>query len=115
MGEVIEFINVCLFSRKYELNLHVERISYRKRAHIRVQTRTCGAWYVLPFCSLASSDQSVKMFEFCQSVKPSLEDYEADGVCLSFFLPDLDMMNHFYDCRRGLRYWTILHYGKEVK
>ena len=26
------------------------------------------------------------MLEFCQTVKPSLEDYEADGVCFPSYL-----------------------------
>lgn len=58
----------------------------RKRAATRELIRISGAWSVL--CSLPSQfalrhlnlQNCAKMLEFCDTINPSLEDYEAEAV-----------------------------------
>lgn len=57
-------------------------ICYRKKVPTKAQTRIFGAWSVVDhLINLVSADDLGQMLEFCQSVNPNLEDYEADGVC----------------------------------
>lgn len=50
------------------------------------------------------------MLEFCQTVKPTLEDYEADGVSRELF--KVGMFSYRLSCRLGPHFWTTLFLGR---
>lgn len=55
----------------------------RRRDLTRLPTRTFGAWYItfyMLFPQHTAETASFQMLEFCNTVDPNLDNYEADGA-----------------------------------